>query len=545
MLAYSPKIERYRHFNVIKKSGNGVRTISSPRRDLKEVQRAIAKELSTQYKVPDCTHGFIEGKSVTSNASMHTRKKFILNIDLLDFFPSISSSRIRGFFSKTLDFPADMADILTNLVCDNGSLPQGAPTSPVLSNLICHPMDKALIAFASRNRITYTRYADDLVFSSTSRYKSRLLYNQETSGLDAVAQDIKSIIAKNGFKINVAKIHIANCGSRQTVNGIIVNKKCNFPRSEYRALRVTFHQWKNKGLNQAAFAYAQHYPKYKARFFDDDTLINDCFIRHIRGRLTYYSMITSSNRSESAPLSKLWTMFYLCTKEKVPSLDHSYQTFKIEGPRDDECSDELLRLSETGSFFYIHPWIITCAHCIANTLVSDQQKYDLFFKQIENLPNIEIAQEEIHSVGAMDFAYMELNDERLAPFSLTPDFSYRVQTGEEVIAAGFPDGRSTPDIVIASVVNQATLENYVRVDRAFIKGMSGGPVFNKWHKVIGIVVKGSDINQYEKNGEFIPLHLLKDFEPFVRMLKTRAPSTIQDKSNETSSRPSRMPEKHR
>jgi len=130
------KKKRYKMFEIAKKSG-GKRTILAPSEDLKSIQRRLAHLLYSCYEFLDVQHGFIKSKSCVTNACSHISKRFVLNIDLKDFFDTIHFGRIQGLFmNKPFNFNRNLATILAKLVCEDGKLPQGAPTSPVLSNII-------------------------------------------------------------------------------------------------------------------------------------------------------------------------------------------------------------------------------------------------------------------------------------------------------------------------------------------------------------------------------------------------------------------------
>lgn len=518
MLAFSEKIERYRYFQVPKKNGRGFRRIAAPRPDLKRIQQIIGVGLQESYRAPDCVYGFVAGKNVADNALKHIGKVSILNIDLEDFFPSISSGRVHGLFKKRYGFPDDVANILTNLVCEGGSLPQGSPCSPIVSNIICYSMDKALIAFASRHKCTYTRYADDLVFSTTSRYKSADLYDQSLEGVDAISSEILSIISANGFKVNPAKVHIANRGTRQQVNGIVVNAKCNLPRSEYRAFRVLFNRWDEFGVERAAHDYSEHYPQFRHRYYDDEGFIEERFIAHVRGRLEYYTMVDQVNPVRSEPLVKLWKMFQKQTRQRVPYLSLEKQVLQLSGPLgvqdiDIAIYDDLEFLE--GSAFSFDCWIVTCAHCVDSEIVGVDVSEQYFDMRVNGTRNVQLPVSAIKKSRLHDFAWIdisEISDGSIMP-KVKTNARYRVQKNEVVTAVGYAAGRRIPEIVRANVVD-ITGEGNVRVDRAFIKGMSGGPVFNKRLEVIGMVVRGSKEGEYDINGEFIPPHALRIYEPF-------------------------------
>ncbi|PTI16257.1 reverse transcriptase domain-containing protein, partial [Staphylococcus warneri] len=159
-------------------------------------------------------------------------KKNILNIDLEEFFHSIHFGRVKGFFEKdsTFKVPKDVALIIAQLTCYQGYLPQGAPTSPIISNLIGNILDMRLLKLCKKYKLNYTRYADDLTFSSNDLSFSKVK--------DKIILDIEMEIERCGFKVNNSKTRIQNYKIRQEVTGLTVNKKINVKRSYYKNTRA-------------------------------------------------------------------------------------------------------------------------------------------------------------------------------------------------------------------------------------------------------------------------------------------------------------------
>ena len=240
--------EMYRTFEIPKKSG-GSRKISAPNSELNEILKKFSVKLYKELKQirkenninQNVSHGFEEGKYFITNASNHTSKKCLLNVDLEDFFGSIHFGRVRGYFNKNkhFDLPIEIATMIAQLTCFNKCLPQGAPTSPVISNLICSIIDTRIAKLSRKFRLNYTRYVDDLSFS-TNDYKFEL--NHERFLLD-----LEKIITDSGFKINKNKIRFNDKFHRHEVTGIIVNKKVNIRRDYYRENRALAHTYYKTG----------------------------------------------------------------------------------------------------------------------------------------------------------------------------------------------------------------------------------------------------------------------------------------------------------
>lgn len=243
-----PKEARYSTFDVRKSSG-GVRTIEAPEPQLKLLQSRLADLLNEclehiEADKPDrrkVSHGFHAGRSIITNAKAHRARKFVLNLDLKDFFGTINFGRIRGYFIRDRNFQLDpkVATIIAQIACNNNALPQGAPSSPVISNLIGHILDVSLIRLARDNGCMYTRYADDLTFSTSKRKFPRQLARPSliNSRRWVIGKRLKDAIKKAGFSINPMKTRMQIRGSRQEITGLIVNEKVNVRQEYYRRTR--------------------------------------------------------------------------------------------------------------------------------------------------------------------------------------------------------------------------------------------------------------------------------------------------------------------
>lgn len=217
-----PKNNDYSIYRIPKKNKK-TRVITAPSDELKEFQSKLKDKLE-ELPVHNSAHGFIKGRSITTNARPHIKKKFVLSIDLKDFFPSIKRSMVRDLFAfhnidlKYVDY----------VLFDNG-LAQGSPCSPVISNIYCYKLDLEIAKYAKQRGLSYTRYADDITLSGEN-YKSGMI------------KDIKKIIRKYNLKVHPNKIKLMWQNQRQIVTGIIVNEKLNIPLETRKKLRVLDHK---------------------------------------------------------------------------------------------------------------------------------------------------------------------------------------------------------------------------------------------------------------------------------------------------------------
>jgi RNA-directed DNA polymerase len=246
-----PDEAKYSEFWIPKKSG-GIRKINSPIQKLKHVQSRLAKHLTkclTEIEVSEqvkmsCTlsHGFKPKHSIATNAKNHLGRRWVLNADLADFFPTINFGRVRGYFIKNKYFALDQATatLIAQIICHGNCLPQGAPTSPIVSNLIASSLDISLNRLARRHRCTYTRYADDLTFSTNTKGFSEEIAFRATSlnGGWMAGDELRYRIQRSGFALNPEKLRMQVRWSRQDVTGLVVNEKVNIPREYVKAVRA-------------------------------------------------------------------------------------------------------------------------------------------------------------------------------------------------------------------------------------------------------------------------------------------------------------------
>lgn len=235
--------EKYTTFEIPKKTG-GKRIISAPNANLKILQQKLAlvlsacrDELDNINKSP--AHGYVKGRSIITNANHHINKKFVLNIDLKDFFPSITFPRIYGFFLKNESFKLHdkVASTIAHIACFNGSLPQGSPCSPIISNLITNVLDVRLSNLAKKNKFKYSRYADDLTFSTRRKNTNNEIFTL-TDNQASISNKLINTIEKCSFNINQDKTRLLFSTSHQEVTGLTVNKKINTPTTYWRKVRA-------------------------------------------------------------------------------------------------------------------------------------------------------------------------------------------------------------------------------------------------------------------------------------------------------------------
>lgn len=224
----------YRTFFIKKKNGTE-REINEPLPSLKEIQYWILKEILDKVKISPYAKAYIKGRSIKENARFHKKQKKILSIDLKDFFPSIGFGRILHVFKK-IGYRENVAVMLANLCYLKHGLPQGAPTSPALSNIVANTLDNMIVKYVSPQGIRYTRYADDLTFSGD--------FNDGD-----LIKNIERIVKRQGFLINKEKTRIRKRHHRQEVTGIVVNEKMQIARTIRHRIRSDIYYIQKFGLD--------------------------------------------------------------------------------------------------------------------------------------------------------------------------------------------------------------------------------------------------------------------------------------------------------
>ncbi len=253
LLYQLPEAEKYHSFEIPKHNG-GKRLINAPERRLKMLQRRLADVLyrcvaefeKTGPTHHPLAHGFARSCSIFTNASVHKRRRYVLNLDLQDFFPSFNFGRVRGFFIKDKRFELNekVATVIAQIACHKNELPQGSPCSPIISNLLGHILDVRLARFAKKNKCTYSRYADDITFSTNRKDFPTALAKPIPERLSAweLGSQLVKEIHRAGFKINASKTRMQWRGSRQVTTGLIVNEKVNIRSEYYRTARAICHK---------------------------------------------------------------------------------------------------------------------------------------------------------------------------------------------------------------------------------------------------------------------------------------------------------------
>ena len=255
----------YRTFDIDKKNGKK-RTITEPLPSLKEIQYWILYSILEKIDVHNYSKAYIKGKSIKDNVRFHKNKKYVLTLDINNFFPSIKLNLVTKVFSD-IGYSPILSNLLAKLCCLDDRLPQGAPTSPLLSNIIMKSFDEAIRLYCNPLKIMYTRYADDLTFSGD-------FHENE------IIEIVKNELSKMGLDLNYSKIRLMGKHERQIVTGITVNSKAQVPPAERNSIRMAVHCIKKYGLEN-------HMQRMK--------ITQNNYLKHLLGKVNYVLFINGEN----------------------------------------------------------------------------------------------------------------------------------------------------------------------------------------------------------------------------------------------------------
>lgn len=280
--------KRYHTFTIKKKSGTD-RTINAPVKGLKTILRSLNFVLQCIYEPHEAATGFVLKKSIVDNAKKHVGHHYVLNMDLKDFFHSFDLNRVKmGFMFEPFNLNGNketLAFLLASLCTHpfeideevKTVLPQGSPTSPTLTNILCKKLDRRLNGLANRFGATYTRYADDITFSSPHNIYSDEIFNKE---LKRIIEDDQKLV------INPKKTRLQKAGYRQEVTGLIVNDKVNVHRRYVKQIRMWLYYWEKYGYEKAEQIFKRDYIADKGHVKN----INARLVNVLDGKLEFLKM---------------------------------------------------------------------------------------------------------------------------------------------------------------------------------------------------------------------------------------------------------------
>ena len=502
-LLYARNQNNYINFKIPKKNGEP-REIYSPKRQLKYIQRKLLDVFYEFYNDNSIVYGFLKNKSIVDNSKKHIGKKCVINIDLKDFFPSITFYRINGLLQKSpFNFKRDISIIIANLLTYNNFLPQGAPTSPLLSNFICRSLDRELSKYAKIHDAIYTRYADDITFSVNNNNAVKYFIDE----IDEVSVNstLEDIIKRNGFQVNEKKVRKSYIESHQEVTGIVVNEKPNINQNYYYRLRSMIHAWDNFGLEAAA---KEHCKKINTTYTES---AQKYYRNKVIGMLNYFKMVCGESDLRYIKLASLVNK--LC-ENHILKVNYDFNSLYENCVYNISTSELKTNDCGFGTAFKVKDFYITCRHCIFQDGEVIDYKKDAYIFKNSDMVGVKIRI--LHVSMKNDFVIFDIPGKFIPQhFQISKD---EIRIGNDVSIIGFPDyirGDNT-SIINARITNDRRMpkeESIIWVlDRQIQLGLSGGPVINRDdNKLIGMIVFGSNnSSNAETNNGFIPIHAIID-----------------------------------
>ncbi len=502
----------YTSFDIPKKHG-GKRTICAPNKKLKNIQKKLSYVLDLIYTPKICAYGFIKNKNILDNAIQHVKRSEILNIDLKDFFAQFHFGRVEGMLkSPPYSLGEEAARTIAQIACYNGALPQGAPTSPILTNMLCVPLDNQIMQYSKKHGLKYTRYADDLTFSSYGNNISQSVVHKVNKKL-TLDNSLQKVLSRNNLVVNEEKIALRTKSCRQEVTGIVVNKFPNIKREYSKTLRALLHNCTKNGVYEEALKYIEKGNCKNKNILsikdnpESRSTIEEWFKQVIIGKIRFILQIKGERSFTFYSLASVANDIF---KSEIFDLSYFDQINNIIDKNVFVVQNKDGTSQGTG-FFVPGYGLFTSYH-----VTQDKDFYNVLRKG-RKLPSI-VVSESIKYKSAdktIDYILFDENIKSAAP--LTIGKSSNLKIGDTVIIAGYPDYIKGDSITKeeCQFTGETTLFDapLYKVSGRIVHGASGGLVLNSNYEVVGIIKGGTppsdDDNSSFKQG-FIPIDLIVD-----------------------------------
>ena len=469
-----------------------VRIVQVPSMRLKMIQRRLLPLLEDLYRPNTRAHAYIKGRGLRTNAAPHLGKRFILNTDIVDFFGQINFGRIRGRLrASPYNLEDAIATTIAKLVTCNNKLPLGAPTSPIISNIICSGLDSALSEIAKTHGCFYSRYADDLSFSSNRRSFPRALAERVSDNGTVTTipgQELSMVVVAQGFQINLKKTRLLAQTDRQEVCGVVCNEKLNTLPKLRRQVRAALHAWRKFGYDEAEKEWKTKYNFRQSNSFEAAIRGKIEFMKYIRGKsdpvVVKYAEQFNNLAINKRPIN------FVKVKDWKGGLSRSC------------CCIHSYMLGDTSEMVQGSGFVIDGGYIVTNhhVVMHDNKPFDAievtFPSSIKVNIEVEIVavlpDQDLALLCAKDLMWRDLLKQEICEISNT------LITKEDIIwLSGWPNYNEGDDIHLV----QGTMVGYsypnniqmFKVTPNIVFGNSGGAVFNEAGKVVGIATRGSDL----------------------------------------------------
>lgn len=478
----------YYDFKIKKKNGED-RHIHAPDKRLKSIQRKLADVLNSVYKIKPAAHGFVMDKNIITNASCHLKRKYVFNMDLENFFEQIHFGRIRGMLMKPpYGIGEEAATVIAQLACYKGKLPQGAPTSPILTNMICSPLDTKLSKLAKKHNVRYSRYADDITFSSNNEFPEEIVYSDLT-GIH-VGKELEDIIVKNSFLVNNRKTRVYSYKKRQEVTGLVVNEIVNIRRSYVKEVRAILEQCRRQGIYEAAKMFIEKgkcknttiVEAVKKETEENKEIVQNWFKAVLKGKIGYIKQVKGADNyvflKYAYELNEVFDEeVFTISKEQELIEKVEKAVFIIEMETDEEYY-------QGSGFIAKGLGLLTNDHVTEVEGIYNVNSYT--GKRICALSNDMNLKKRNRNI---DYACYKFGENSEDAFDLGTSSNLKI--GSRVLLVGYPDYNkgNSPEIQQTEVISSRLYmgQRIYTVSARVVHGASGGVVLDESHKVVGII----------------------------------------------------------
>ncbi len=463
---------------LIPKRRGGQRSLMIPDGRLKHLQRRLLPLLEILYRPKPSVHGFVGSRSPITNADAHQGRPYLLNLDLENYFGVISRSRVGGML-RAVGLSAPVADAICGLTIVANQLPQGAPTSPLLANMVTYRLDKELTAFAKAHKLRYTRYADDLTFSSWVRPDFLFITGEPETGivpLETLDPTLQGIILSNGFRLNPEKARWAGHKARKEVTGLVVNDFTNLRRTFIRNVRSSLYRVELLGVAGAEAEYRGRYgPIASLRAL-------------IAGRLAWIAQVRTRSFGPYRTLAARYNRLF---PDNTLPIDPTHDEVLAGATFVLEYSGPGKEMGQGTAFLLEGVGLVTAHHVLAKMRKpwADLYWVDQPTRKFRARPSTRVC-------AHRDLAVLEHNVPVEEQLFLKPT-SAEDRLRSTVTAVGFPEHGpgAGPVHKEGRIVGKGTRSavKYVEVDMVIGDGFSGGPIINDRYEVVAVVHKGGPL----------------------------------------------------
>lgn len=479
----------YTQFVIKKKNGDN-RYINSPDEKLKNIQRKLANVLNCVYKVKPAAHGFVVDKNIITNAKNHVRRKYVFNMDLESFFDQIHFGRVRGMLmNPPYSIGSEAALVIAQIACYKGKLPQGAPSSPILTNMVCAPLDTQFTRLAREYNLCYSRYADDITFSSNKNVFPQEIVYTDLKGVH-LGQEIQDILTKNSFRVNQRKTRIFDSRRRQEVTGLVVNRIVNIRRNYVKKIRAILFHCQNDGIYQTAKVYVEKgncnnskiIEMLKNETEENQNIVVEWFKAVLKGKIGYIKQVKGERNLVYLKYAKILNNIF---GEEIFHVSDDLELLKIV-----EKSVFILEAETRDSYIQGSGFILKNVGLLTNYHVTENNEmYTVSTYKNEKVCSVCNELNLVKNNRDIDYACYSFGKDSEDALNLGK--SKGLAIGSKVLVVGYPDynKNNSPEIQPTTIISERSYmgQRIYTIAGRIVHGASGGVVLNDEYKVVGVI----------------------------------------------------------